>query len=52
VIRNDSDREALVKLAHNMIQKFDKTSTGQPYFPGLEFSYKPKDKLAKSPENG
>ena len=44
VIRNDSDRAELVKLAHNLIQKFDEDSSGQMVFPDLEHSYKPKER--------
>ena len=35
---------ALVKLAHNLIQKFDEDSSGQMVFPDLEHSYKPKER--------
>lgn len=44
VIRTEEDRSALVKLAHNLIQKFGEESTGQGLLWEIEHSYKPKEK--------
>lgn len=43
VIRNDDDKNALLKLAHNLIQKFGEDTSGQLSLGDVDYSYKPKD---------
>lgn len=42
VVRNDEDRSALLKLAHNLIQKFGEDSSGQMSLGETGYSYKAK----------
>lgn len=44
VIRKEEDKAVLVKLAHNLIQKFGEDSSGQLNLGEVGFSYKPKAK--------
>lgn len=41
VIRNDEDKAALLKLAHNLIQKFGEDTSGQASLGEVGFGYKP-----------
>lgn len=51
VIRTDDDKQALLKLAHNLIQKFGEDSSGQMGLGEIGFSYKPKAGKAISKEH-
>lgn len=46
VVRNEEDKQALVHLAYNLIQKFSEEDTGQLSFPNLEICPKPKNKTS------
>ena len=43
VVRNDDDKKALLKLAHNLIQKFGEDTNGQLSLGEFAHSYKPKE---------
>jgi transposase len=50
VIRSDEDKAALLKLAHNLIQKFSDESSGQLALGEFDYSYKPKDGKRITPD--